>query len=495
MKRTHSFLFNELKLKDAWKPIGIACLLAYIAKLAYGSVIGGATDDFILISEGLNFDYSFYVSQGRWAVALISTLLAPLELDYIGGKNLFGVIYAIQIAFSMLILIRFLNLKTNKYFEVILLGIATLHPYLGEIFTYRHATMINSLCFSYPAMAVGYILLYNKRYRLWGIPLIIWALSGYQVVFSMILVFIPIQVLSALLKGKDIQDMLKKMAIPLSLLLGTLILYVLTNRLILNIADIPASPRSAFLGLGDLNVRFTQIFTLAQRTFISNEAIALSVPKWILLAILFVLLASILVKKKASQNLTQSKVLCIPLILVSAIGIIGPAMLLDVWWSTPRVLSNIGFFWALVLLLFIHEMGNKKLIYIPLGLVLVSFIYSNNRIMADQQRMNFLDFHKSNRIVMQLEEIDRFQEKRILFLRQNELMYSKGPSTMYMDLNISALYPAWSRLSMLEYVSGYQFKPATAQDETKIKEKYKTRPSYPSKGSIFCDEDIIVIQL
>ena len=108
LKLTNSYLFNELKLKGSLIPIGVVCLLAYIAKLAYGSVIGGATDDFILISEGLNFDYSFYVSQGRWAVAFISTLLAPLELDYIGGKNLFGIIYAIQIAFSMLILIRFL---------------------------------------------------------------------------------------------------------------------------------------------------------------------------------------------------------------------------------------------------------------------------------------------------------------------------------------------------------------------------------------------------
>ena len=224
------------------------------------------------------------------------------------------------------------------------MGIATLHPYLGEIFTYRHATMINSLSFSYPAMAVGYILLYNKRYRLLGIPLIIWALSGYQVVFSMIMVFIPIQILSNLLKGRDITDILKKMAIPLGLLVGTLLLYVLTNRFILNIMDIPASPRSAFLGLGDLNVRFTQILTLAQRTFISNEAIALSVPKWILLALLLSLLVTILAKKNPSKKYNMAKILCIPLLLISAIGIIGPAMLLDVWWSTPRVLSNIGFF-------------------------------------------------------------------------------------------------------------------------------------------------------
>jgi hypothetical protein len=495
LKLTNSYLFNELKLKGSLIPIGVVCLLAYIAKLAYGSVIGGATDDFILISEGLNFDYSFYVSQGRWAVAFISTLLAPLELDYIGGKNLFGIIYAIQIAFSMLILIRFLNSRTGKYFEIILLGIATLHPYLGEIFTYRHATMINSLSFSYPAMAVGYILLYNKRYRLLGIPLIIWALSGYQVVFSMIMVFIPIQILSNLLKGRDITDILKKMAIPLGLLVGTLLLYVLTNRFILNIMDIPASPRSAFLGLGDLNVRFTQILTLAQRTFISNEAIALSVPKWILLALLLSLLVTILAKKNPSKKYNMAKILCIPLLLISAIGIIGPAMLLDVWWSTPRVLSNIGFFWALVLLLFIYEIGEKKALLIPLGLVLLSFIYSNNRILADQQRMNFLDFHKSNRIVVQLEQIDGFQEKRILFFRENEIIHSHGPSTKYMDLNISALYPGWSRLSMLEYVSGYRFTPATTQDEITIKEKHKTLPSFPSKGSIFCEGEIIVIQL
>lgn len=494
MKLNNSFLFKELNLKDSLVPLSVACLLAYIAKLSYGTVLGASTDDFLLISQGPQFDYSFYQSQGRWAVAFISKLLAPLELDYIGGKHLFGIIYALQIAFSMLILIRFLKIKTGKYVEILLLGIATLHPYLSEIFTYRHATMINSLCFSYQAMAIGYMLLYQKTCRLWGIPLIIWALSGYQVVFSMILVFIPFQILNELLRGKTVKETLNKMAVPLGLLGGSLVLYVLINRMLLGFYGIPASPRSAFLPLSEWNERIAQILTLAQRTFISNEAVALSIPKWILLALLALLLIFVFTKKKGGKY-TLSKVLIIPLLFISAIGIIGPALFLDVWWSTPRVLSNIGFFWALVMLLLIRELDDKKVLYVPLGIILLCFMYSNNRILADQQRINFLDFNKSNRIVAQIEAIDNFQEKRILFLRQKELMYSKGPSTMYMDLNISALYPAWSRLYMLEYVSGYQFTQATAEDKLMIKKKHKTIPSFPSKGSIFYEGDVIVIQL
>jgi len=493
LKLKNSFLFKELKLENSLIPIAVVCILAYIAKLSYGLVMGGSTDDFFLVSQQFQFEYPFYMSQGRWVVVFISKILAPLELDWVGGKNVFGIFYAVQIAFSMLILMRALDIKTGKYMEITILAIATLHPYLAEIFTYRHATMINSLCLSYPAMTIGYILLFNKRYRWIGVPLIIWALSGYQVVLSMVLVFIPIQFLNEVIQGKKVKATIQKMVIPVAMLLGSLIIYILLNRLLLSLTGTTPDTRTAFLELNLLGDRITQISELLQRIFIQNESIALLFPKWILLILLITLYGFILSKKQ--PGIRSAIVLFLPLILISTICIIGPSILLKIWWSTPRVLSNVGFFWALIILLLVREMGQRSVLFAALGTVLFGFIYSNNRMMADQQRINFLDFQKSNRIIAQVEKIDRFQEKRILFLRQNEIMYTKGASTMYMDINISALYPAWSRLHMLQYASGYTLTSANAVDELQIKEKHKTIPSFPAQGSIFVDGDIIVIQL
>lgn len=64
-----------------------------------------------------------------------------------------------------------------------------------------------------------------------------------------------------------------------------------------------------------------------------------------------------------------------------------------------------------------------------------------------------------------------------------------------MDMNISSFYPAWSRVQLLEFVSGYDFQTASYEEEKEIVEKFPERKSYPQQGSIFEYKDIIVIQL
>lgn len=490
------FSLEKWNLNNFAFPLLFTCFLAFIAKSSLVGPLNNAVDDYFHISNGFNLDGKLSLSQGRWGQALLFYITSFFNLDYSGASPLFSMLYSLQIAFSIQLLIRSFNIKIDKWLEAFILATATLHPYFCEIFTFKVTMMALALSFSYPAMSIGYLLLSEKKVirKIIGMTLIIWSLANYQVGLNVILIFIPFQFILVWEKEIDIYSTLKKVGTHVTLFIASVLAYFLSNMLLLKVIGIKSVSRATPIQISQLQERFNQIIDLYSQIFFKNEAISSSFAKWILILLLFILLGVVV---KHFINKKRKLVLFIPfvfMIIVGALAILGPSSILSIWWPVPRILSGIGFFWALTILLLVFYSNQSKILYIPLFFILLSFTYNNNRVLSDQKRINFIDYNKANRIVSQIETLSNFKNKKLLIFQGN-YAYSKGIGTNHMDMNISSFYPAWSRVQLLEFVSGYDFQTASYEEEKEIVEKFPERKSYPQQGSIFEYKDIIVIQL
>lgn len=491
------YILEKWNLYNFTFPLVLTTILAFIARGVFVGPLSNSVDDINLISYLGNIDVSLPLSQGRWGNALILQFLSFFNIDPSGGSVLFSIIYAFQIAFSIQLLIRSLNIRLNKWFETIILTIAVLHPYFCEIFTFKVATMNVSLSFYFPALCIGYLLLGKKELlgKLVGVVLVVWSLANYQVGLNFILIFIPFQFFLHWQESESFKESFRKIGIQVSLFFSAILVYFVSNGLLLKFLNVEAESRVKLLMSDKVGDRFDQVVQLNSQMFFEDEAISSSFAKWILLILLVVLLVYFTLKiiKKKKQSVTHLIVLIV-IMIISALSILGPSTILDVWWPVPRILSGIGFFWALTLLLLIKESKQSRLLYLPLVLILISFLYNNNRILSDQRRINFIDYNKANRVVSRIEQIPDFQNKR-LFISQGHWAYSHGVQTVYMDMNMSAFYPAYSRIELLEFVSGYDFVPATLEETNEIIQTYPDIKSYPDTSSIFEYNGVIVVNL
>ena len=73
--------------------------------------------------------------------------------------------------------------------------------------------------------------------------------------------------------------------------------------------------------------------------------------------------------------------------------------------------------------------------------------------------------------------------------------YPAGIRTMQGDMNISALYPAWSKTSVLISTSGYRFEQALGARKAQGEKYCETASPWPAIGSTSVVDDLAIICL
>jgi hypothetical protein len=119
----------------------------------------------------------------------------------------------------------------------------------------------------------------------------------------------------------------------------------------------------------------------------------------------------------------------------------------------------------------------------------------SNQILADQQNINELDKMKANRIISRLENLPNFGNVKFLHIAGGSWSYPTQIRTTQGDLNISAFYPDYSKVSLLTTVSGYTFETATGPKAVFGKQYCNSKQPWPDTESITIDDDLAVICL
>ncbi|MNL05209.1 hypothetical protein D3C87_1257930 [compost metagenome] len=190
--------------------------------------------------------------------------------------------------------------------------------------------------------------------------------------------------------------------------------------------------------------------------------------------------------------------LAVPLLALTTVGVILP---FKDWWPVPRVLSQTSLIIGLILLL-AYPILRRSLVKLPAAafmllpvFLIVSFVLKSNQVFADQQRLNSWDRMKVNRIVARLEKNVDFQKIEYVFFGGGGFGYPAGLNTVQGDMNVSALYPTYSKMPLLLETSGYRFKPAVGEQAIRGEDFCKTAAAWPSERSVSVIGNLAVICL
>lgn len=118
------------------------------------------------------------------------------------------------------------------------------------------------------------------------------------------------------------------------------------------------------------------------------------------------------------------------------------------------------------------------------GFIVLSFIGTNNHIFQDQVRVNLRDIAKANRIISRLEAMPDFTQIAGVIVVGGQWTYLSPLKTVQGDMNISALFAEWSKLPLLNEVSGYNLQSAPPAVMEKAKGYCLTAPKWPSAQAV-----------
>jgi hypothetical protein len=262
----------------------------------------------------------------------------------------------------------------------------------------------------------------------------------------------------------------------------------------------PLGARGDFISPADLAPRISMALAQLKYMFFLNEPILPVATKYVLAAALLTGMGfafrNISIREGGPGVSRFARAAGLALV----VGIplcIGIQLLLHEWWPTSRVLVQTGMFWGGMFALTYYFSGRlgRRVITIFLTVVLVSFLGLNDRIFADQHRVNMRDLAKANRIVARIEALPDHAGIRNVVVFGGSWRYDQPIRTMEGDLNISAFSPDWSRLSVLNEISGNDFHEPAPPLKAKAMAYCQTAQKWPEPGSVISIETTAVVCL
>jgi hypothetical protein len=134
-----------------------------------------------------------------------------------------------------------------------------------------------------------------------------------------------------------------------------------------------------------------------------------------------------------------------------------------------------------------------------LVVTLLSHINLNHKIANEQAYLNDLDRNKAQNMLIELEKIDDFKNKRLYIHQRNDCWVNDyNLQTNIGDMNLSAFCASWSKYKLLQHVGGIKLIPTTTNDNLFIDSIYNAyaennKPIWPAKNSIWTNDSLVAI--
>ena len=462
---------------------------------------GFATDDYHFYQTG-DKDVGGIFSQGRWGFAAMIYLLNIIGLNLIGPFTVFVLFAIVAQAFFVSVVISLIFPTMPRLLQAVGGGFVVAHPYWAEIFTFKIGSIGTALVYIFLGIA---LVLVGKAGRgfgeTWLIPIalifVVFSFNQSTVNLLVVVVFIALARVTLKTSEADVSTNSALMLIkrlPLVILFSG-ILYASTF-VILNVIGVMApTSRASLLRSADIPNRFEQISDLVTFTFFSGEPVFPFVSKVFYFLIVFLALLTWAIFLVA-RRLWWGFVVFGGLLLAMPLMLSGIIIILAEWWPAPRVVQHQGLLFGLLLLVGLQATSKetwRQLLATAAAFFVLIGLSLNAQVFADQKTMNNFDGHTANRIVMEIERLEREDRARTIVFRGGFASYRYGLRTTHMDLNISAFGASWSQQAVLEYNTGRKFRGPKESDREIAEEYCSVSPLWPSPGSIAVLDDVAVV--
>lgn len=455
---TISFTVNDTKIL-------IYCFLGLI--LTRGSIFsdGLAIDDYILgKTDVFNQTIIQLISQGRIFTIPIIWILELLNVNITNVYIPFCFISLFSQALLITSIFRFTLISNYKYSEWGAL-LSILHPYHTEILTFKSATIIYCVCMLLLIFGLEYFTSTNSTYSLILTIFLFIGITIYQILINYILTiyFLLIIVYATTVNNDKSILQVKRRMIGLAAAGGVAIMLSgVTSAVLPHVLGIAPEGRAQLLSVGDVTARIHDVAKLILKVYVLDEPI-ISRPVKILL--LIILLISVYLISKTVLNTRQWQT-CFGVLLVLALYILftpGIIVILGAWWPVPRVINHSSFVHGALVIIGLHNIKQiivSRIIITSVIFVSVAFGLANAQILMDQLQINRWDAMQSNRLVARLELLSLFKNAKYLYIDGGKWKYNQNLRTVHGDMNISAFYPDYSKIALINHTSGYKFLPA-----------------------------------
>lgn len=484
-------------------------IFAGVALLARGGVLyrGFAIDDYLYGQGFTKGEFTNFLTQGRFLLAVIDRVINSLGVNINDIYVSLGFSALLLQAGLVLSILRFVG-AADKPGAAIAGSLMVAHPYFAEILTFRMVL---------PGYCVGTLLAIitlesaakagekKIQYLLISLAATIGMLFVYQGFLNYFAVALIFSFLFGELSGSAPgvnasgtnqgtgSDHRRRILNLLLVCIVSALVFLVVLSVFKRLGFIEITSRAKFIELREVSERISQISELIANIYWRGEPLGARWLKVLLAAMLAVAGVAVCIEvfRSARANrqwLRKLAVLPVALLLVPAtVGVILP---FKDWWPVPRVLSQAGLIIGLFFLL-AYPILRRMFAKVPAGafallpaMLITFFVFKNNQVFTDQQRLNSWEKMKINRIVTRLEQMNDFSKVEYIFLSKGEWKYPAKLNSIHGDMNVSALAPEYSRVPLLIEASGYGFKPA-AGAQIAFGESYcKSAPAWPSERSV-----------
>jgi hypothetical protein len=489
--------------KDIWKLTKSEQIVALMA-LAASLVARGlallpayAIDDYMyLVADDRWHSVGAALAAGRPGAVLLREMLRRLDALPPSSGLLGSIVLTLMLVWVGILVCRMWRIERFPVLSGLVVLFICLHPYQAEVFTFRVAvfTLAAALGLAFYGISTCF---HSRRAQIAAVLLVAAALLTYQVVLNyltMVLLFSMVFHVARLygLGGPVTADsmrfgrVLRTQMLTFALAVACAALVTLAIPILFRVR---LGHGTALLNVTEFGTRAGLALKQLRVMFALGEPVMPITTKWLLALtpLAALALAAFRSPARAIKELFTRRSL--PFVLAIAGGLpaaLGVVLVLRVWWPVPRVCAHVGVFWAgMFALVFLSVPPlSRRLMLVLSGFIVLSFIGTNNHIFQDQVRVNLRDIAKANRIVSRLEAMPDFSQIAGVLLVGGQWTFYSPLKTVQGDMNISALFAEWSKISLLNEVSGYNLQPAPPAVVEKAKAYCLTAPKWPSAQAV-----------
>ena len=376
-------------------------------------------------------------------------------------------------------LCRYWQINDRPVPSALVILILLLYPYQTEIFTFRQTTLFLAVAL---LLAFGGMAICAADSGKWLLSSLLISLS--LLIYQIALNYLVVTLLTSTFflidkswRGQRFRNWLWQAAA----ITGGVVLFVVESRVFIHVHHLGMAVRAQVLSMTEVQHR-ADLVTAELGTILFRSEPVLPVGAKILL-ISVILAGCLSFAARGNWKVMISFLLLVTLTLPACIGL---TVVSAEWWPVPRVMAQTGFFWAAIVGFVLTSVGRAlgQALTLILSLVVIIMIGNDNRVLADQLRLNRRDAAKANRIVMRLEELPDFAILKGLVLTPGRWYYASSIGSVEGDLNTSAFLPAWARLNLINEVSGYNFAAAPDSIQAQSTEYCRSAPAWPAPKSV-----------
>jgi hypothetical protein len=380
-----------------------------------------------------------------------------------------------------------------------------LHPYQAELFTFRGAVWMLAVALGLAFYGIS-TCFHSRRAQIGAVLLVAAALLTYQVALNYLAtaLFFSLVLYVAHLygPGEPVTADSMRFGSVLRTQLLTFALAVVCAALVTFaipiLFSVPLGQRATLLKVSEFGTRAVLALKQLRIMFTLSEAVLPIATKWLLALTPLAALALAAFRSPAGALKELFSRRSLPFVLAIAGGLpaaLGVVLVLQEWWPVPRVCAHVGIFWAgmFALVFLAVPPPSRRLMLVLSGFIVLSFIGTNNHIFQDQLRVNLRDIAKANRIISRLEALPDFTPTTGVVVVGGQWGYRSPIYTVQGDMNISALFAEWSKLPLLNEVSGYNLQRAPAAVVEKAISYCLTAPKWPAAEAVIRLDSFAVV--